>query len=182
MHEPSDLETSEPSPAEELKFVAERSAGDDAEGFPQHLECVAVLTMKCGEPLMAVRKKLHDEIAIAFIPDEGFGVFQSKVERHFSKLGPNYVQDQRAIYLKPSSNATQSKYVQLTKENFDPLLRVRWKVARSMKVELKYEVFCYFVDLTTKKEKKKLSIKVFQQQQQQQQQNSSSSSSNSIRS
>uniref|UniRef100_A0AAV1U4P0 Uncharacterized protein n=1 Tax=Peronospora matthiolae TaxID=2874970 RepID=A0AAV1U4P0_9STRA len=170
MHDPSDLESSDPAASDEFKFVAERGVGDDSgtEGFPQHLECVAVLTMKCGEPLMAVRKKLYDEIPITFIPDEGFGVFQSKVERHYSKLGPNFVQERRAIYLKPSSNATQSKYVQLTRENFDPLLRVRWKVARSMKVELKYEVFCYFVDVTTKKEKKKLSIKMFQQQQQQQ--------------
>lgn len=139
---------------------------DVGDAFPQHEECVAILTMKCGEPLMAVRKKLHDEIPITFIPEEGFGVFQSKVERHYGKIGPNYVQEKRAIYLKPSSNATQSKYVQLTKENFDPLLRVRWKVARSMKVELKYEVFCYFVDITTKKEKKRLSMKMFQQQQQ----------------
>ncbi|OWZ06651.1 hypothetical protein PHMEG_00021065 [Phytophthora megakarya] len=163
----SSLDGSEPpvSDEAELKFVTERADDAGSDAFPQHEECVAVLTMKCGEPLMAVRKKLHDEIPIAFIPDEGFGVFQSKVERHYSKLGPNYVQERRAIYLKPSSNATQSKYVQLTKENFDPLLRVRWKVARSMKVELKYEVFCYFVDITTKKEKKRLSMKMFQQQQ-----------------
>ncbi|RLN02899.1 hypothetical protein BBJ28_00014951 [Nothophytophthora sp. Chile5] len=148
----------------DLKFVGDRDdVGGDA--FPQHEECIAILTMKCGEPLMAVRKKLHDEIPIAFIPEEGFGVFQSKVERHYGKLGKNYMQERRAIYLKPSSNATQSKYVLLTKENFDPLLRVRWKVARSMKVELKYEVFCYFVDITTKKEKKRLSMKMFQQQQ-----------------
>ncbi|CAH0473704.1 unnamed protein product [Peronospora belbahrii] len=161
----------ESSSSDDLKFITERSDEDsNADAFPQHEECIAVLTMKCGEPLMAVRKKLHDEIAIPFIPDEGFGVFQSKVERHYSKLGPHYLQERRAIYLKPSSNATQSKYVQLTKENFDPLLRVRWKVARSMKVELKYEVFCYFVDITTKKEKKRLSMKMFQQQQQQQQQ------------
>ncbi|KAK1936727.1 hypothetical protein P3T76_010162 [Phytophthora citrophthora] len=153
--------------ASELKFVTDRTDDSGPDAFPQHEECVAVLTMKCGEPLMAVRKKLHDEIPITFIPDEGFGVFQSKVERHYSKLGPNYVQERRAIYLKPSSNATQSKYVLLTKENFDPLLRVRWKVARSMKVELKYEVFCYFVDVTTKKEKKRMSMKMFQQQQQQ---------------
>ncbi|KAG2973696.1 hypothetical protein PC118_g14988 [Phytophthora cactorum] len=153
--------------ASDLKFVTERADDLGPDAFPQHEECVAVLTMKCGEPLMAVRKKLHDEILIPFIPDEGFGVFQSKVERHYSKLDPNYVQERRAIYLKPSSNATQSKYVQLTKDNFDPLLRVRWKVARSMKVELKYEVFCYFVDTTTKKEKKRLSMKMFQQQQQQ---------------
>ncbi|GMF44645.1 unnamed protein product [Phytophthora fragariaefolia] len=170
MHAASSLDGSDPpaSDAAELKFVTERADDAGPDAFPQHEECVAVLTMKCGEPLMAVRKKLHDEIPISFIPDEGFGVFQSKVERHYSKLGPNYVQERRAIYLKPSSNATQSKYVQLTKENFDPLLRVRWKVARSMKVELKYEVFCYFVDITTKKEKKRLSMKMFQQQQQQQ--------------
>ncbi|KAE9039410.1 hypothetical protein PR003_g15319 [Phytophthora rubi] len=175
MHGASSLDGSEPpasasdeASAAELKFVTERADDSGADAFPQHDECVAILTMKCGEPLMAVRKKLHDEIPIPFIPDEGFGVFQSKVERHYSKLGPNYVQERRAIYLKPSSNATQSKYVQLTKENFDPLLRVRWKVARSMKVELKYEVFCYFVDITTKKEKKRLSMKMFQQQQQQQ--------------
>ncbi|POM80950.1 Hypothetical protein PHPALM_1148 [Phytophthora palmivora] len=171
MHAGSSLDDNEPpasdeANASELKFVSERADDSGSDAFPQHEECVAVLTMKCGEPLMAVRKKLHDEIPITFIPDEGFGVFQSKVERHYSKLGPNYVQERRAIYLKPSSNATQSKYVQLTKENFDPLLRVRWKVARSMKVELKYEVFCYFVDITTKKEKKRLSIKMFQQQQQ----------------
>jgi hypothetical protein len=173
MHAGSSLDGSEPPVSasdSELKFVAERADDAGPDAFPQHDECVAVLTMKCGEPLMAVRKKLHDEIPITFIPDEGFGVFQSKVERHYSKLGPNYVQDRRAIYLKPSSNATQSKYVLLTKENFDPLLRVRWKVARSMKVELKYEVFCYFVDMTTKKDKKRLSMKMFQQQQQQQQQ------------
>ncbi|EGZ27084.1 hypothetical protein PHYSODRAFT_477849 [Phytophthora sojae] len=177
MHGASSLDGSEPpasasasdeASAAELKFVTERADDSGPDAFPQHEECVAILTMKCGEPLMAVRKKLHDEIPIPFIPDEGFGVFQSKVERHYSKLGPNYVQERRAIYLKPSSNATQSKYVQLTKENFDPLLRVRWKVARSMKVELKYEVFCYFVDITTKKEKKRLSMKMFQQQQQQQ--------------
>ncbi|GMF15108.1 unnamed protein product [Phytophthora lilii] len=172
MHAPPSLDGSEPpadeAGAAELKFAAERADDAGPDAFPQHEECVAVLTMKCGEPLMAVRKKLHDEIPITFIPDEGFGVFQSKVERHYSKLGPNYVQERRAIYLKPSSNATQSKYVLLTKENFDPLLRVRWKVARSMKVELKYEVFCYFVDITTKKEKKRLSMKMFQQQQQQQ--------------
>ncbi|KAG6612641.1 Alcohol dehydrogenase 2 [Phytophthora cinnamomi] len=176
MHAASSLDGSDPpasasaSDEAELKFVAERADDAGPDAFPQNEECVAILTMKCGEPLMAVRKKLHDEIPIPFIPDEGFGVFQSKVERHYTKLGPNYVQERRAIYLKPSSNATQSKYVQLTKENFDPLLRVRWKVARSMKVELKYEVFCYFVDITTKKEKKRLSMKMFQQQQQQQQQ------------
>ncbi|KAL4086236.1 hypothetical protein PRIC1_014367 [Phytophthora ramorum] len=164
MHAASSLDGSEPPAATELKFATER-ADEGVDAFPLHEECVAVLTMKCGEPLMAVRKKLHDEIPIPFIPDEGFGVFQSKVERHYSKIDPNYMQERRAIYLKPSSNATQSKYVQLTKENFDPLLRVRWKVARSMKVELKYEVFCYFVDMTTKKEKKRLSMKMFQQQQ-----------------
>uniref|UniRef100_K3WA20 Uncharacterized protein n=1 Tax=Globisporangium ultimum (strain ATCC 200006 / CBS 805.95 / DAOM BR144) TaxID=431595 RepID=K3WA20_GLOUD len=131
--------------------------------FPHNEECAAVLTMKCGEPLMAVRKKLHDEITITFIPEEGFGVFQSKVERHYAKIGPTYVQEKRGIYLKPSSNATQTKYVLLTKENFDPLLRMRWKIARSMKVDLKYEVFCYFVDTTNKKEKKRLSMKMFQQ-------------------
>ena len=161
----SSLDTPDPSTSDELKFVTDRSDESSLDAFRQHDECVAILTMKCGEPLMAVRKKLHDEIPITFIPDEGFGVFQSKVERHYSKLGPNYVQERRAIYLKPSSNATQSKYVQLTKDNFDPLLRVRWKVARSMKVELKYEVFCYFVDITTKKEKKRLSMKMFQQPQ-----------------
>ncbi|KAI9907734.1 hypothetical protein PsorP6_016576 [Peronosclerospora sorghi] len=167
MHETTGLENNQPAASpEELKLEVEKSDDPGADAFPQNEECVAILTMKCGEPLMAVRKKLHDEIPISFIPDEGFGVFQSKVERHYSKLGPNYVQERRAIYLKPSSNATQSKYVQLTKENFDPLLRVRWKVARSMKVELKYEVFCYFVDITTKKEKKRLSMKMFQQQQQ----------------
>src|SRR5687767_6728281 len=94
---------------------------DELAGFPSHEECTAILTMKCGEPLMAVRKKLHDEITITFIPEEGFGVFQSKVERHFSKLGPTYIQEERGIFLKPSSNATQSKYVLLTQENFDPL-------------------------------------------------------------
>ncbi|CAI5718701.1 unnamed protein product [Peronospora destructor] len=161
----SSLDNIDPSTSDDLKFVADRSDDSSLDAFPQHEECVAVLVLKCGEPLMAVRKKLHDDIPITFIPDEGFGVFQSKVERHYSKLGPNYVQERRAIYLKPSSNATQSKYVQLTRENFDPLLRVRWKVARSMKVELKYEVFCYFVDITTKKEKKRLSMKMFQQQQ-----------------
>ncbi|UIZ26929.1 hypothetical protein KXD40_002489 [Peronospora effusa] len=161
----SSVENTDLSTSDELKFVADRSEDSSLDAFPQHEECIAILTMKCGEPLMAVRKKLHDEVPITFIPDEGFGVFQSKVERHYNKLGPNYVQERRAIYLKPSSNATQSKYVQLTKENFDPLLRVRWKVARSMKVELKYEVFCYFVDITTKKEKKRLSMKMFQQQQ-----------------
>ncbi|EEY58385.1 uncharacterized protein PITG_01048 [Phytophthora infestans T30-4] len=173
MHSTSSLDGDEPpvtdeTTASELKFVTERADESGPDAFPEHEECEAVLTMKCGEPLMAVRKKLHDEILISFIPDEGFGVFQSKVERHYSKLDPNYVQERRAIYLKPSSNATQSKYVQLTKENFDPLLRVRWKVARSMKAELKYEVFCYFVDTTTKKEKKRLTMKMFQQQQQQQ--------------
>lgn len=172
MHAPS-LDGSEPPASDEastseLKYVIERAeeTGGTVD-FPEHEECVAVLTMKCGEPLMAVRKKLHDEIPISFIPDEGFGVFQSKIERHYGKLGPNYIQERRAIYLKPSSNATQSKYVQLTKENFDPLLRVRWKVARSMKVELKYEVFCYFVDTTVRKDKKRLSMKMFQQHQQQ---------------
>ncbi|KAG7379695.1 hypothetical protein PHYPSEUDO_008261 [Phytophthora pseudosyringae] len=166
MHAASSVEAaSDDASAPEIKFVTERADDSGPDAFPQHEECVAVLTMKCGEPLMAVRKKLHDEIAISFIPDEGFGVFQSKVERHYSKLEANYQQERRAIYLKPSSNATQSKYVLLTKENFDPLLRVRWKVARSMKVELKYEVFCYFVDVTTKKEKKRLSMKMFQQQQ-----------------
>ncbi|CEG38592.1 uncharacterized protein PHALS_08655 [Plasmopara halstedii] len=168
----SSLDGSEPpasddASASDLKLAPDNADDGCAGEFPQHEECVAVLTMKCGEPLMAVRKKLHDEIPITFIPDEGFGVFQSKVERHYSKLGPNYVQERRAIYLKPSSNATQSKYVQLTKENFDPLLRVRWKVARSMKVELKYEIFSYFVDTTTKSAKKRLSMKMFQQQQQQ---------------
>lgn len=135
--------------------------GNDYDAFPHAEECTAVLTMKCGEPLMAVRKKLHDDILITFIPEEGFGVFQCKVERHYSKIDPAYVQEKRGIYLKPSSNATQTKYVLLTKENFEPLLRMRWKIARSMKVELKYEIFCYFVDTTNKKEKKRLSMKMF---------------------
>lgn len=164
MHSASSMDGSDPPAVDEaeLKLAVDRP-DDGPDAFPQHEECTAILTMKCGEPLMAVRKKLHDEIPITFIPEEGFGVFQSKVERHYSKLGPNYIQDKRAIYLKPSSNATQSKYVLLTKENFEPLLRVRWKVARSMKVELKYEVFCYFTDMTAKKEKKRLSMKMFQQ-------------------
>lgn len=136
--------------------------GDDLGAFPHNEECTAILTMKCGEPLMAVRKKLHEEIPITFVPEEGFGVFQSKIERHYSKIGPGFVQETRGIYLKPSSNATQSKYVLLTKENFDPLLRMRWKVARSMKVDLKYEVFSYFVDTANKKEKKRMSMKMFQ--------------------
>ncbi|GAB9470352.1 hypothetical protein Gpo141_00007599 [Globisporangium polare] len=135
--------------------------GNDYDAFPHSEECTAVLTMKCGEPLMAVRKKLHDDILITFIPEEGFGVFQCKVERHYSKIDAAYVQEKRGIYLKPSSNATQTKYVLLTKENFEPLLRMRWKIARSMKVELKYEIFCYFVDTTNKKEKKRLSMKMF---------------------
>ncbi|DBA03698.1 TPA: hypothetical protein N0F65_004115 [Lagenidium giganteum] len=159
------------SPDDELDVGPDADrAGDvgEVEVFPQHEECAAILTMKCGEPLMAVRKKLHDDILITFIPEEGFGVFQSKVERHFSKIGPSYVQEQRAIYLKPSSNATQSKYVQLTKENFETVLRMRWKVARSMKVEFKYEVFCYFVDTSSKKEKKRMSLLKLSQKQQQQ--------------
>lgn len=135
--------------------------GNDYDAFPLAEECSAVLSMKCGEPLMAVRKKLHDDILITFVPEEGFGVFQCKVERHYSKIDPAYVQEKRGIYLKPSSNATQTKYVLLTKENFEPLLRMRWKIARSMKVELKYEIFCYFVDTTNKKEKKRLSMKMF---------------------
>ncbi|RLN46080.1 hypothetical protein BBJ29_005211 [Phytophthora kernoviae] len=170
MHSASGMDGSDPPVVDDantndLKLVVDRAEDTGPDAFPHHEECTAVLTMKCGEPLMAVRKKLHDEIPIIFIPEEGFGVFQSKVERHYCKLGPNYIQERRAIYLKPSSNATQSKYVLLTKENFEPLLRVRWKVARSMKVDLKYEVFCYFVDMTTKKEKKRLSMKMFQQQQ-----------------
>lgn len=144
---------------------ADVEIANEFDEFPHNEECAAILTMKCGEPLMAVRKKLHDEITITFIPEEGFGVFQSKVERHYAKIGPTYVQEKRGIYLKPSSNATQTKYVLLTKENFDPLLRMRWKIARSMKVDLKYEVFCYFVDMNNKKEKKRLSMKMFQQQQ-----------------
>ncbi|KAG7400679.1 hypothetical protein PHYBOEH_004726 [Phytophthora boehmeriae] len=169
MHSASGMDGSEPpvvddTSANDLKLVVDRAEDSGPDAFPHHEECTAVLTMKCGEPLMAVRKKLHDEIPITFIPEEGFGVFQSKVERHYCKLGPNYIQERRAIYLKPSSNATQSKYVLLTKENFEPLLRVRWKVARSMKVDLKYEVFCYFVDMTTKKEKRRVSMKMFQQQ------------------
>ncbi|TYZ58456.1 hypothetical protein PybrP1_007974 [[Pythium] brassicae (nom. inval.)] len=132
------------------------------DAFPSRDECTAVLTMKCGDPLKAVRKKLHDEVPFTFVPDEGFGVFLSKVERHYSKLDKAFVQEQRGVYLKPSSNATQVKYVLLTEENFDPLLRMRWKIARSMKVELKYEVFSYFVDASSKKEKKRLSMKMFQ--------------------
>lgn len=132
------------------------------DAYPSREECTAVLTMKCGDPLKAVRKKLHDEVTFTFVPDEGFGVFLSKVERHYSKLDKSFVQEQRGVYLKPSSNATQVKYVLLTEENFDPLLRMRWKIARSMKVDLKYEVFSYFVDASSKKEKKRLSMKLFQ--------------------
>lgn len=156
---------------------SELEIGSEFDAFPHGEECTAVLTMKCGEPLMAVRKKLHDEITFTFVPEEGFGVFQSKVERHYNKLGKAFVQEKRGIYLKPSSNATQTKYVLLTESNFDPLLRMRWKIARSMKVDLKYEVFAYFIDTASKKDKKRLSMKMFhhesphvQQQQQQAQQ------------
>jgi hypothetical protein len=140
------------------------SALGEREQFPLHEESVATLTMKCGSPQLAVRKKLHDEIAVPFVPEEGFAVFQTKVERHFAKLGPIYVQEKRAIYMKPSSNATQSKYILLTKDNFEAVLRMRWKIAKSMKTELKYEVFCYFVDTTSKKDKRR---RLLQQQVQQ---------------
>lgn len=148
-------------------LVGSGSAGEmelpgEFDAFPSREECTAVLTMKCGDPLKAVRKKLHDEVTFTFLPEEGFNVFLSKVERHYSKLDKAFVQEQRGVYLKPSSNATQIKYVLLTAENFDPLLRMRWKIARSMKVELKYEVFSYFVDASNKKEKKRLSMKMFQ--------------------
>lgn len=160
-----------------IKHQQGDAGGDDLGAFPHNEECTAILTMKCGEPLMAVRKKLHEEIPITFVPEEGFGVFQSKIERHYSKIGPGFVQETRGIYLKPSSNATQSKYVLLTKENFDPLLRMRWKVARSMKVDLKYEVFSYFVDTANKKEKKRMSMKMFHPTQRSPDAASSSSSS-----
>jgi hypothetical protein len=124
------------------------------EDFPEKEECSAILVMKCGDPQLAVRKKIHEDIYISFIPEEGYCVFQSKVERHFEKVPSNYVQEQRAIYFKPSNNAAQSKYIALTKENFDSLLRARWRVARNMRSELKYEVFCYFIDTSNKKEKK----------------------------
>ncbi|GLE01617.1 hypothetical protein PINS_up010451 [Pythium insidiosum] len=131
------------------------TARDDPDEFPLHDVCTAVLTMKCGSPVMAVRKKLHEDIAVSFVPGEGFAVFQSKIERHFVKIGPTYVQDHRAIYLKPSTNATQSKYLLLTKDNFETALRMRWKVAKPMKHELKFEIFCYFVDTSSNKKERK---------------------------
>ncbi|KAJ0403721.1 hypothetical protein P43SY_003026 [Pythium insidiosum] len=142
---------------------------DDPDEFPSHDVCTAVLTMKCGSPVMAVRKKLHEDIVVSFVPAEGFAAFQAKIERHFVKIGPTYVQEHRAIYLKPSTNATQSKYLLLTRDNFETALRMRWKVAKPMKHELKFEIFCYFVDTSSKKERKRqLTAKMLQQHQLQQ--------------
>ncbi|TMW60285.1 hypothetical protein Poli38472_000327 [Pythium oligandrum] len=136
----------------------------EMEEFPRNDEFTAVLTMKCGSPEFAVRKKLHHEIEIRFIPDEGFAVFRTKVERNFARIGPSYLQERRAVYLKPSTNATQSKYVLLTEDNFESALELRWKIARSTKGELKFEVFCYFVDMPSKKTKKRMAERTLQQQ------------------
>ncbi|OWZ22934.1 hypothetical protein PHMEG_0002285 [Phytophthora megakarya] len=113
----------------------------------------ATLTVRVGKPLGSSRGGWRKEIT--FDLEEGYAVFREKCLMKLAEVAARsevakkqlQLHDSSDIYLKRANNDSQSKYVRLSEDSFQPTLQLRWRLLqpkdRQISGKFRFQAFLY---------------------------------------